>query len=381
MRRIVFGGAVIGLMTAVSGPAVAQDTEETWLVTGSGSGAAPVSEQHADAYDVGATGGLGLYRSIVPQFQLGARLDGGALPNDEARTGDAVDQDTLGLGALSAALRFRPLGREDDVARGTGLYLEAAGGPGVLESDVRAFLAPGAGYIFPVGELGIGPTARYIHVLQPDEETPAGEDVQIATFGIEVVVFDERPPRYEPPARERPVPEPRERLEPAARLDPDLVDSDGDGIPDYADSCDLEPETYNAVNDHDGCPDTSELTLKPGDKVVIDEKAFFAYDESDLRPEGEKKLDDIVAQFRLHGATWLTLRVQGHADRRGPMPYNEALSRRRAQAVKDYLVDQGLPPRLIEIEAYGETRPAVPDAQTEEEFQRNRRVEFEVVRP
>ena len=381
MKKILSGG-LAALLVGAPATLIAQETDETWMLTGSGSGAAPVSDRHDEAHGVGATGGLGVYRSLVPQFQLGARVDAGALPGDDVRTGDGVDQDTLGLGSLNGALRFRPLAESGDVERGTGFYLEAAAGPGFIEDDVRAFLAPGAGYIFAVNEIGIGPTARYLHVLMPEEETPAGDDVQIATFGIEVVLFDERKPTYEGPTLERPIPEPQERFEPAARTAPKkkLEDRDGDGIEDFEDACDLEPETYNAIDDHDGCPDSDKITLSGGNKVVVDEKTFFAYDEAELRPEGKQKLDEIVALYEKHGKAWQSLRVKGHADRRGPMPYNEDLSRRRAEAVKAYLTSKGVPADLLDIEAYGETRPAVPNASTEEEFQKNRRVEFEIVR-
>ena len=371
MKKSVCSGVVLATLVA-SSIAFAQESDETWLVTGSGSGAAPVSDLHDDAYDIGVTGGLGLYRSLVPQLQLGARIDGGALPSDEA-TSPAGE---LGLGALNAALRVRPFGQNRDVERGTGFYLEAAGGPGLLEDELRPFLAPGAGYIFAVGDVGIGPTARYIHVLEPDEGSTLENDVQVATVGIEVVLFDERGPSREMRQLEQPVPAPSERFEPASRFE--RRDSDGDGLDDDQDSCELEPETVNGIDDHDGCPDSGKLGARG--RFVIDERTFFDYDSAVLRASGRAKLDEIVAQYRSGGENWSKLRVKGHADRRGPMPYNEELSRERAQVVRQYLVQSGLPAEVVDVEAYGETRPAVPNADTEREHQLNRRVEFEIVR-
>jgi peptidoglycan-associated lipoprotein len=70
----------------------------------------------------------------------------------------------------------------------------------------------------------------------------------------------------------------------------------------------------------------------------------------------------------------------GHADVRGPMPYNEQLSQRRAESVRQYLSSKGMPAEIIDTEAYGETAPVIPDASTEREHQLNRRVEFWIVR-
>lgn len=189
---------------------------------------------------------------------------------------------------------------------------------------------------------------------------------------------DERGPDDDRPVLERPIPQPVERFEPASRFEPD-GDRDGDGIVDRDDACVDRPETVNGVNDHDGCPDSASIQMTQ-DRVVIDGKSFFEYDEATVRPEGQRKLDEIATLYRAHGSDWKTLRVMGHADRRGPMPYNLDLSRRRAAAVRDYLVAQGIPSSVIDIEAYGETRPAVPNADTEREFQMNRRVEFRIVR-
>ena len=70
----------------------------------------------------------------------------------------------------------------------------------------------------------------------------------------------------------------------------------------------------------------------------------------------------------------------GHADARGPQQYNVDLSRRRAAAVKDYLTSLDVPESKLDIQAFGEIDPAVPQAETEAEHRQNRRVEFVIVR-
>ena len=53
----------------------------------------------------------------------------------------------------------------------------------------------------------------------------------------------------------------------------------------------------------------------------------------------------------------LAVRVTGHADRLGPTAYNQALSNRRAESVRRYLIDKGMKPEDIQIEAKGEAAP------------------------
>jgi outer membrane protein OmpA-like peptidoglycan-associated protein len=72
--------------------------------------------------------------------------------------------------------------------------------------------------------------------------------------------------------------------------------------------------------------------------------------------------------------------VKGHSDRSGSAAYNLSLSRRRAERVRAYLIERGLPGREIGLEAFGEDRPLVdtPDGVPHAE---NRRVEFTFTLP
>ncbi len=81
--------------------------------------------------------------------------------------------------------------------------------------------------------------------------------------------------------------------------------------------------------------------------------AHFEFDRADLTEAGRAALDAWLAR----NAKVTRVVVTGHADRLGPAPYNLDLSRRRAEAARDYLVKQGVDPRLITIVAKGETLP------------------------
>jgi outer membrane protein OmpA-like peptidoglycan-associated protein len=69
--------------------------------------------------------------------------------------------------------------------------------------------------------------------------------------------------------------------------------------------------------------------------------------------------------------------VEGHTDSKGKDDYNLELSRKRAQAVRDYLVRQGVGPERMEVLAFGKTQP-IASNDTEEGRERNRRVEIKI---
>ena len=75
----------------------------------------------------------------------------------------------------------------------------------------------------------------------------------------------------------------------------------------------------------------------------------------------------------------LTCEIGGHTDAVGTKDYNIFLSRKRAEAVKDYLTKKGIDPRRIKAVGYGKTKPLVSNDDEEEGRELNRRVEFKVL--
>ena len=84
---------------------------------------------------------------------------------------------------------------------------------------------------------------------------------------------------------------------------------------------------------------------------------FFAFDSSSLSAEAQAALDTQVAWLKKHDD--VNVIVQGHCDDRGTREYNLALGERRANAVKQYLVSQGIDESRISTISYGKERPAV----------------------
>ena len=103
---------------------------------------------------------------------------------------------------------------------------------------------------------------------------------------------------------------------------------------------------------------------------------FFDFDSDKLRPESTADLQEAVRLLRQYPS--LRVEIQGHTDSTGPADYNLHLSQRRAEAVKRYLVAHGISPDRLIAKGYGETQPVAPN-DTEENRQKNRRVEFKVL--
>ena len=98
---------------------------------------------------------------------------------------------------------------------------------------------------------------------------------------------------------------------------------------------------------------------KPALRVTIQAEALFDFDKAVLREDGKRTLDDeVVTKMKAHPEVELLL-VSGHADRIGSDKYNQRLSERRADAVKAYLVSQGVADQRIEAVGKGESEPAV----------------------
>jgi len=99
---------------------------------------------------------------------------------------------------------------------------------------------------------------------------------------------------------------------------------------------------------------------------------YFDFDKSILKPEARAALS--IHAERLIAYPQKT-RLEGHGDERGSREYNMALGERRANAVKEYLVLQGVNPAILEVISYGEERPQVMDS-NEQAWALNRRVEM-----
>jgi len=108
--------------------------------------------------------------------------------------------------------------------------------------------------------------------------------------------------------------------------------------------------------------------------IIVLEGVEFEFNSAKLKPESSPVLDDAAMILTNHPE--IDVEIQGHTDNIGSDAYNKKLSQKRAEAVRDYLIDKHMiePVRLLPI-GYGESCP-IADNSTEQGRQKNRRVEF-----
>jgi peptidoglycan-associated lipoprotein len=112
-------------------------------------------------------------------------------------------------------------------------------------------------------------------------------------------------------------------------------------------------------------------------KAFENEKIYFDFDKSDLKPESQTVLKKKADWLREHPA--YSLRIEGNCDERGTNEYNLALGERRANSAKKFLLALGIAEERISTISYGEERPADP-RHNEEAWAKNRRDEFKLMK-
>ncbi|RZJ96464.1 MAG: peptidoglycan-associated lipoprotein Pal [Brevundimonas sp.] len=110
--------------------------------------------------------------------------------------------------------------------------------------------------------------------------------------------------------------------------------------------------------------------------VNIGDRVYFDLDSYEVRSEAFPRLD-AQAQW-LQRYPGVTVRIEGNADERGTREYNLALGARRAEAVRTYLVNRGIPAGRIDTISFGKERP-IAAGSNEDAFARNRNAHTAIV--
>lgn len=142
------------------------------------------------------------------------------------------------------------------------------------------------------------------------------------------------------------------------------ADTDGDGVTDDVDECGNTPEDLEV--DGRGCLIQQTITLSG---------VNFPFNTATLDPNAKRILDVLAKQFIANPT--MAAEVAGHTDWQGNEDYNQELSERRAEAVADYLIDQGVDGANLSAVGYGESQP-IGDNETEDGRNANRRVELSI---
>jgi OOP family OmpA-OmpF porin len=149
------------------------------------------------------------------------------------------------------------------------------------------------------------------------------------------------------------------------------TDSDGDGVLNDVDKC---PNTPKGVEvDASGCPKVKRLFEEEKKEALILEGVNFEFNSATLTAASSRTLDEVAASL----VAWPDVNVQvgGHSDSVGGHAYNVALSQRRAESVKAYLVRKGVAADRLDAKGYGPDSPVATN-DTDAGRAKNRRVEL-----
>ena len=195
------------------------------------------------------------------------------------------------------------------------------------------------------------------------------------------------------------------------KTDPNKADTDGDGLSDNAEVTNYKTDPLKADTDGDSLNDGAEVNiyktdplnpdtdggtvddgievkrgtnpLNPDDDVVkvgvpiILEGITFASGKSDITPESEATLQ--MALKTLQTYPEIDVEIGGYTDDVGSKSSNQKLSQKRAESVKDWLVQNGIDPGRLTAVGYGEENPTVPN-DSRENRAKNRRIEFKRIK-
>ncbi|MCP3144832.1 OmpA family protein [Pyxidicoccus xibeiensis] len=153
-------------------------------------------------------------------------------------------------------------------------------------------------------------------------------------------------------------------------------DTDKDTVPNRIDSCANEPGTVKNF----GCPQQIQpLVELKRDRLLLTGKVYFDPGQIRLQARSHEVLDWVAKVIKEHPEMPLFL-IAAHTDDRGFPDANRRLSQGRAESVRQYLVNKGVPPERLEAQGYGQSQPAESNA-TSIGRENNRRVEFLIVDP
>ncbi len=274
---------------------------------------------------------------VVADFLvLELALAGGAFFSSDRSPGALLD---LGLGA-EAGVQAGP-------ARP---WLSLHFGAGVTGTLVRPVLRIGLGVDVTVtDEIALGPALAYGHVFEEDARERT-DDAQFVTLAL-TLTYRPALSRAAPPPR----PPPRAAARPRRPPPPEPVPPPTPT-----------PELMVLIDEAAG--------TRPRELLV---PVLFAFDSTELVACSVGSLHALREHLEAHPELRV-LEIEGHADGSGSDEYNDALSLRRAEAIRDWLVAHGIAPERLRVAARGERAPAEAgddDASREQ----NRRVRFRVI--
>lgn len=184
-----------------------------------------------------------------------------------------------------------------------------------------------------------------------------------------VAYHPERKPREPKPVEEPKVEKPKKKKK--ERLTREQKgDTDGDGIQNKDDLC---PTEVGPV-DNGGCPVRPKIVINPEEYRIFTRPIHFNFNRSNLHKDALPILRTLADALKSK-PTILLLSVEGHTDELGRKKLNQWLSEQRADAVREFLISEGIEPSRLQAVGFGESKPLV-QGHNKKAWKRNRRVEF-----
>jgi outer membrane protein OmpA-like peptidoglycan-associated protein len=145
-------------------------------------------------------------------------------------------------------------------------------------------------------------------------------------------------------------------------------DRDADGVADKDDRCPDEP----GPPENHGCPHRETLIVVRRDRIELKQQIHFQPNRARILRDSYEVLDEVAEAIR---NSPVAVRIEGHTDNVGRRKENVTLSQARADAVKEYLIREGVEDKHLTAVGYGPKRPIAPNS-TRAGRKLNRRVEF-----
>ena len=306
-----------------------------------------------------AIGGIAIGKHFSEAWSAEVLLNGAAL---DANVPGVSDLSVYG-GSLDLLRVFNRAGRFSPYIGVGGGVIENDLLPGAAGEDAMAQASLGAFWTLWEGSNGNSFALRPDFKARWDDAHSAGRLVDyIGQLGFQYTWGGAKkvaaPPPPPPPAAPPPPP-------PPPAVPPPPADTDQDGVTDDRDQC---PGTPRGVAvDANGCPQKGSITL---------EGVTFDYDSARLTSNSLGLLDEVAEGLKKHPR--LKVELQGHTDSKGPDAYNLTLSQKRADAVREHLMKDGVPTTQITAKGYGEGQP-IADNKSEDGRAKNRRVVMFVI--
>ncbi len=141
----------------------------------------------------------------------------------------------------------------------------------------------------------------------------------------------------------------------------DTADSSGSGSTSTSSDVSSGSSDESSSSESASSASISSASIEPGSQedliVNVGDRVFFNYDSSELDSDAQELLQDQVAWLKQYSN--VSVIIEGHCDERGTREYNLALGEKRAQSVKNYLINLGISADRVSTISYGKERPSV----------------------